>query len=92
MHITYESSQQTAWQNLCDLAQVKCLYLQVDSVDGKVVRVTKNVLPCTLIDATKNLIELIFSNDMFKEAMECMNLGRYVSVYQAKPVQVPVGK
>ncbi|TMS19687.1 Poly [ADP-ribose] polymerase 3 [Larimichthys crocea] len=48
--------------------------VKVDSVDGKSVRVTKNVLPCTLDDATKSLIELIFSNDMFKEAMECMNL------------------
>ncbi|KAG8007842.1 Poly [ADP-ribose] polymerase 3 [Nibea albiflora] len=32
------------------------------------------VKPCTLDDATQSLIELIFSNDMFKEAMECMNL------------------
>lgn len=48
---------------------------QVDSVDGKTVKVTKNVLPCTLDEATKDLIQLIFSNDMFKEAMECMNLG-----------------
>lgn len=48
---------------------------QVDEVDSKVVKVSKNILPCTLDDATKNLIELIFSNDMFKEAMECMNLG-----------------
>nr|XP_046239788.1 protein mono-ADP-ribosyltransferase PARP3 [Scatophagus argus] len=48
--------------------------VKVDSVDGKTVKVTKNVLPCTLDNATKKLIELIFSNDMFKEAMECMNL------------------
>ncbi|XP_047438178.1 protein mono-ADP-ribosyltransferase PARP3 [Mugil cephalus] len=48
--------------------------VKVDTVDGKAVRVTKNVLPCTLDDATKDLIALIFSNDMFKEAMECMNL------------------
>lgn len=48
---------------------------QVDDVDGKVIKVRKNVLPCTLNDATRNLIELIFSTDMFKEAMECMNLG-----------------
>lgn len=47
----------------------------MDEVDGKVVKVSKNVLPCTLDDATRNLIQLIFSNDMFKEAMECMNLG-----------------
>lgn len=48
---------------------------QVDDVDGKVVKVTKNVLPCALNDATQSLIKLIFSTDMFKEAMECMNLG-----------------
>uniref|UniRef100_A0A3Q1IU60 Poly [ADP-ribose] polymerase n=1 Tax=Anabas testudineus TaxID=64144 RepID=A0A3Q1IU60_ANATE len=46
----------------------------VDSVDGNIGKVNKNVLPCTLDKATKNLIELVFSNDMFKEAMECMNL------------------
>uniref|UniRef100_H3DAV8 Poly (ADP-ribose) polymerase family, member 3 n=1 Tax=Tetraodon nigroviridis TaxID=99883 RepID=H3DAV8_TETNG len=48
--------------------------VKVDDVDGKVVKVSKNVLPCTLNDATKNLVQLIFSTDMFKEAMECMNL------------------
>lgn len=48
---------------------------QVDTVDGKGKKVSKNVLPCTLDEATQNLIKLIFSNDMFKEAMECMNLG-----------------
>lgn len=47
----------------------------MDCVDGKAVKVTKKVLPCTLDDCTKNLMELIFSTDMFKEAMECMNLG-----------------
>lgn len=48
--------------------------VKVDSVDGKAVKVTKNVLPCALDGATQELIQLIFSNDMFKEAMECMNL------------------
>ncbi|XP_019942055.1 protein mono-ADP-ribosyltransferase PARP3 [Paralichthys olivaceus] len=48
--------------------------VKVDSVDGKSGKDTKNVLPCTLDAATKDLIQLIFSNDMFKEAMECMNL------------------
>ncbi|XP_071781970.1 protein mono-ADP-ribosyltransferase PARP3 [Centroberyx gerrardi] len=48
--------------------------VKVDSVDGKSVKVTKNTLPCTLNNPTQKLIELIFSNDMFKEAMECMNL------------------
>ncbi|AWP02879.1 putative poly [Scophthalmus maximus] len=46
--------------------------VKVDSVDGK--NVVKNVLPCALDGATQDLIQLIFSNDMFKEAMECMNL------------------
>ncbi|XP_041638823.1 protein mono-ADP-ribosyltransferase PARP3 isoform X2 [Cheilinus undulatus] len=50
--------------------------VKVDSVDGKTLTVkgSKNILPCTLDNATKGLVELIFSNDMFKEAMECMNL------------------
>lgn len=46
---------------------------QVDVVDSKTVG--KKTLPCALDKPTQNLIELIFSNDMFKEAMECMNLG-----------------
>lgn len=45
----------------------------MDVVDSKTVG--KNTLPSTLNEATQNLIELIFSNDMFKEAMEFMNLG-----------------
>ncbi|KAM7005907.1 protein mono-ADP-ribosyltransferase PARP3 [Tautogolabrus adspersus] len=48
--------------------------VKVDSVDGKTVKDVKNVLPCALDAATQSLIELIFSNDMFKEAMQCMNL------------------
>lgn len=48
-------------------AEVK---VAVDRVDGK----TKNILPCSLDKNTQNLIELIFSTDMFKEAMEEMNL------------------
>ncbi|XP_067361545.1 protein mono-ADP-ribosyltransferase PARP3 isoform X2 [Channa argus] len=48
--------------------------VKVDSVDGKSVKVTKNTLPCTLDNATQKLIKLIFSNDMFNEAMKCMNL------------------
>ncbi|XP_026161602.1 protein mono-ADP-ribosyltransferase PARP3 [Mastacembelus armatus] len=48
--------------------------VKVDKVDGPMVKGDKNVLPCTLDDATKKLVKLIFSNDMFKEAMECMNL------------------
>ncbi|KAM3878224.1 protein mono-ADP-ribosyltransferase PARP3 [Diretmus argenteus] len=48
--------------------------VKVDTVDGKLLKITKNTEPCTLDDPTQNLIKLIFSNDMFKEAMECMNL------------------
>lgn len=48
--------------------------VKVDTVDGKAVKVTESVQPCTLDHATKKLVQLIFSNDMFKEAMECMNL------------------
>lgn len=48
--------------------------VKVDTVDGKSVRITENVQPCTLDNATQKLVKLIFSNDMFKEAMECMNL------------------
>ncbi|KAM9758327.1 protein mono-ADP-ribosyltransferase PARP3 [Menidia menidia] len=48
--------------------------VKVDSVDGRVDRTSKEMLPCTLDEATQKLITLIFSNDMFKEAMECMNL------------------
>ncbi|XP_077384783.1 protein mono-ADP-ribosyltransferase PARP3 [Festucalex cinctus] len=48
--------------------------VKVDSVDGTAVKVTQNILPCALDVATQTLIKLIFSNDMFKEAMECMNL------------------
>lgn len=54
--------------------------LQVDTVDAKTVKVTKNVQPCVLDNPTQKLIELIFSNDMFKEAMECMDLGGCVLV------------
>ncbi|XP_061640889.1 protein mono-ADP-ribosyltransferase PARP3 isoform X2 [Phyllopteryx taeniolatus] len=48
--------------------------VKVDIVDGTAVEVTKNVLPCSLDAPTQALIKLVFSNDMFKEAMECMNL------------------
>lgn len=35
----------------------------------------KKILPCTMDSATESLIKFIFDNDMFKEAMERMNLG-----------------
>lgn len=37
-------------------------------------QVPKKVVPCSLDAATQKLLKLIFSNNMFKEAMECMNL------------------
>ncbi|XP_056461862.1 protein mono-ADP-ribosyltransferase PARP3 [Gadus chalcogrammus] len=48
--------------------------IKVDEVDGKAVKIVKNVLPVTLDPPTQKLVELIFSQNMFKEAMECMNL------------------
>ncbi|XP_053577093.1 protein mono-ADP-ribosyltransferase PARP3 [Bombina bombina] len=41
-----------------------------DTVDG----VTKKVRPCSLDKATQDLMSLIFSTDMFKDAMQTMNL------------------
>lgn len=49
--------------------------LQVDGVDGDRVS-KKRVLPCTLDEATQDLVSLIFSNDMFRDAMQTMNIGR----------------
>ncbi|CAL8338881.1 unnamed protein product [Merluccius merluccius] len=48
--------------------------VKVDEVDGKNVKIIRNVIPSTLDKPTQKLIELIFSQNMFKEAMECMNL------------------
>lgn len=48
--------------------------LQVDAVDSGPVT-AKNILPCKLDSETQRLIKFIFDNDMFKEAMESMNLG-----------------
>uniref|UniRef100_A0A8C8F807 Poly [ADP-ribose] polymerase n=1 Tax=Oncorhynchus tshawytscha TaxID=74940 RepID=A0A8C8F807_ONCTS len=48
--------------------------VKVDNVEGKIVKGTQNILPCTLNNPTQKLIHLIFSNDMFKKAMECMDL------------------
>ncbi|XP_070700400.1 protein mono-ADP-ribosyltransferase PARP3 [Pempheris klunzingeri] len=59
---------------LIDVDREQDAEVKVDSVDGSTVKVTKNVLSCTLDVATQNLIKRIFSNDMFKEAMECMKL------------------
>ncbi|XP_056357471.1 LOW QUALITY PROTEIN: protein mono-ADP-ribosyltransferase PARP3-like [Oenanthe melanoleuca] len=47
--------------------------LRVDAVDGgKVCR--QRVLPCTLDQATQDLVSLIFSSDMFRDAMQTMNI------------------
>ncbi|KAJ6667722.1 hypothetical protein lerEdw1_016043 [Lerista edwardsae] len=47
--------------------------VKVDTVDG--VKLSKQkIQPCTLAKATQELISLIFSNDMFKEAMQTMNI------------------
>lgn len=51
----------------------KTTIMKDDTVDGSEV-VNKNVQPCTLDKATQSLIKLIFSNDMFQEQMETMNL------------------
>lgn len=48
--------------------------VKVDTVDAAKMKISKNIIPCKLNKPTQKLIELIFSNDMFKEAMECMNL------------------
>ncbi|XP_050168806.1 protein mono-ADP-ribosyltransferase PARP3 isoform X2 [Myiozetetes cayanensis] len=47
--------------------------LQVDGVDGgKVCK--QRVLPCTLDKDTQELVSLIFSSDMFRDAMQTMNI------------------
>ncbi|XP_025962317.1 protein mono-ADP-ribosyltransferase PARP3 [Dromaius novaehollandiae] len=47
--------------------------LKVDDVDGGKVS-KRRVLPCTLDKATQDLVSLIFSNDMFRDAMQTMNI------------------
>uniref|UniRef100_A0A670ILM4 Poly [ADP-ribose] polymerase n=1 Tax=Podarcis muralis TaxID=64176 RepID=A0A670ILM4_PODMU len=47
--------------------------VKVDSVDG--VKLSKQrIRPCTLDKPTQELVSLIFSNDMFNDAMQTMNL------------------
>ncbi|XP_076870489.1 protein mono-ADP-ribosyltransferase PARP3 [Brachyhypopomus gauderio] len=48
--------------------------VKVDAVDGGTGVRRGNTLPCKLDDQTQRLIKFIFNNDMFKEAMENMNL------------------
>ncbi|XP_069722399.1 protein mono-ADP-ribosyltransferase PARP3 [Phaenicophaeus curvirostris] len=47
--------------------------LEVDDVDGEKV-CKQRVLPCTLDEATQDLVSLIFSSDMFRDAMQTMNI------------------
>ncbi|XP_010171909.1 protein mono-ADP-ribosyltransferase PARP3-like, partial [Antrostomus carolinensis] len=47
--------------------------LRVDGVDGDKV-CKQRVLPCTLDKATQDLVSLIFSSDMFRDAMQTMNI------------------
>ncbi|NXV72942.1 PARP3 polymerase, partial [Atlantisia rogersi] len=44
-----------------------------DTVDGDKTR-KQRVLPCTLDKATQDLVSLIFSSDMFRDAMQTMNI------------------
>lgn len=48
---------------------------QADGVDGGKVS-KRRVLPCTLDKTTQDLVALIFSSDMFRDAMKTMNIGR----------------
>lgn len=50
----------------------------MDSTDGTPAKITK---PCCLDAATQSLIKLIFDQDMFKEAMSQMNIGKYMGVF-----------
>ncbi|NXP92555.1 PARP3 polymerase, partial [Passerina amoena] len=47
--------------------------LRVDAMDGDKV-CKQRVLPCTLDRATQELVSLIFSSDMFRDAMQTMNI------------------
>ncbi|NXB03407.1 PARP3 polymerase, partial [Cnemophilus loriae] len=46
---------------------------QVDAMDGDKV-CKQRMLPCTLDRATQDLVSLIFSSDMFRDAMQTMNI------------------
>ncbi|XP_078517282.1 protein mono-ADP-ribosyltransferase PARP3 isoform X2 [Lissotriton helveticus] len=48
--------------------------VKVDTVDGELQKVKKKVRPCSLDKPTQSLVSLIFSNDMFKDAMQTMNI------------------
>ena len=61
-------------QNEEDNAAMEMKLDQPDSVHGVLPNDDKNVKPCTLNKPTQALMQLIFNNDMFKEAMAKMNL------------------
>lgn len=48
--------------------------VKVDTVDAPTPKEPQNTLPCTLDAPTQKLIDLIFSKQMFQDAMEAMNL------------------
>ena len=49
---------------------------KLDEIDG----VKKVVKPCTLDKETQALIKLIFDQDMFKEAMATMEIGKCLTL------------
>ncbi|XP_069500129.1 protein mono-ADP-ribosyltransferase PARP3-like isoform X1 [Ambystoma mexicanum] len=48
--------------------------VKVDTVDGEVQKVKTTIRPCSLDKPTQDLVSLLFSNDMFREAMQTMNI------------------
>lgn len=41
----------------------------------------KAVKPCSLNRSTQDLVKLIFNNDMFKEAMQSMEIGEHLTAF-----------
>lgn len=60
---------------LINLSKHVKIFLQATKLDD-LDEVVKKVLPCNLDKPTQSLIKLIFDNDMFKEAMQNMEIGR----------------
>lgn len=48
--------------------------VKADTVDGQLQKVKKKVRPCSLDKPTQDLVSLLFNNDMFKDAMQTMNI------------------
>ncbi len=59
--------------------------VKLDEVDG----VQKKVMASQLDQPTQNLMKLIFDNDMFKEAMQSFDIGKWTDVC-VKVVQLKV--